>query len=77
MHKLFYGDIDKSDGYRHVFTNDELDPDKFNDVLDSYIETDITHVYIDSQNAFECQTNEVFEAIKMHFKTQMVEIKMV
>lgn len=74
MHKLFRGDIDKSDGYVHVFTNEELDKNKIDDFLSSYIDTDTVYIYVTSQNAFECKTKDIYKNIKQHMKNHRLRI---
>ncbi|MEA1988326.1 MAG: hypothetical protein U9N57_03825 [Pseudomonadota bacterium] len=74
MHKLFQSDIDKSDGYEHVFENDDLSEEKLNNFIKQYIETDKVLVYVNSQNAFECKTSSIYSKIKAFIKKDRIRI---
>ena len=74
MHKLFAYDIDKSDGYKHLFTKDELDKSKLNELLQEYISSDTVLVYVNSQNVFECDKNELYKNIKPFIKNDRIRI---
>jgi len=74
MHKLFPGDIDKSNGYEHIYKDDELDETMLNNFLAKYINTDNVFIYVNSQNAFECKTPNIYKCIQPHVKNERIRI---
>ena len=74
MHKLFRSDIDNSDGYIHIYENDDLSEEKLNNILNKYIKTEFALIYINSQNAFETKTKDIYLKIKPYIKTERIRI---
>jgi len=74
MHKLFRDDIDKSDGYVHLFTNDELDVSKYNAFVSSYIQDENILVYVNSQNVHYCSIKESFELVRKNMSNSRIRL---
>jgi hypothetical protein len=74
MHKLFSGDIDTSDGYVHLFTNDELDISKYEAFVSSYIHGEAVLVFINSQNVHQCTIHESFELVRDNMANNRIRL---
>jgi hypothetical protein len=74
MHKLFSGDIDTSDGYVHLFTNDELDISKYEAFVSSYIHDETVLVFINSQNVHHCTIHESFELVRDNMANNRIRL---
>ena len=68
MHRLFYGDIDISDGYQHLYVNDELDESKYSEFIQSYIRGNTILIYVNSQEAIESNIKDSYLYVKQHMK---------
>ena len=78
MNRLFYGDIDQSDGWHHLLSDGHLDKDLFEEFLFSYIETDTVLVYLNGQNAVQCKASEAHQIVKdllVHGRVKMADPK--
>ena len=74
MHKLFYGDIDTSDGYVHLIKDNVLDRGMFERFVSGYIYDDILLIYVDSQNVFSCTLVEAFDIVKSNYSNGRIRI---
>lgn len=74
MHKLFYGDIDTSDGYVHLFTDGTLDREKFEHFIRGYIQDRNLLIYVNSQRVFSCSLIDAYEIVKANLSDNRVRI---
>ena len=74
MHKLFYGDIDTSDGYVHLIKEGTLDREVFGRFVGGYIHEDDLLIYVDSQNVFSCALIEAYDIVKSYFSSSRIRI---
>ena len=74
MHRLFYGDINQSDGWRNLFKNGSLDQDLFEHFLASYITEDSVLIYLDSQHSIHCQKQDAFSHVSEFLKSGAVRM---
>jgi len=74
MHKLFRGDIDTSNEYVHLFKNNELNETLFENFIETHITSDSVLIYLDSNNAVECKSNESYTHVNEYLKSGRVRI---
>lgn len=74
MHRLFYGDIDQSDGWRHLVKDGHFNRELFESFLDSYIPGESVLIYQSSHRAVHCQKPEAFEHVVTFLPTGPVHI---
>lgn len=74
MHRLFYDDIDQSDGWCHLMKNDQLNRELFESLLDRYFLGKFILVYQNSQQAICCQKAEGFEYVVEFLRSGPVRV---
>jgi len=74
MHKLFYGDIDTSDGYVHLIKENALDREVFERFVGGYIHDELLLIYVNSQNVFSCSLVEAFDIVKSNYSSSRIRI---
>lgn len=75
MYKLFYGDIDQTDGWRHLMKDGSLDKSLFNTLLNDYIyDSPTVLVYLNAQHCTECLKEEAFDHLAEFLKSGTVRI---
>lgn len=61
MRRLFYGDIDQSDGWQHLMRDGKLSQELFEMLLNRYISSESVLIYLDAQRAVHCPRAEAFK----------------
>ena len=74
MRRLFYGDIDQSDGWQHLIRDGELSQELFEVLLNHYVSSESVLVYQNSQQAVHCLKAEAFVHVAEFLKSGPVRI---
>ena len=74
MNRLFYGDIDQSDGWCHLMKDESLDKALFEEFVAKYVEADTVLVYLNSQNSVQCEIAEAYQVTKEYLKLGRVKM---
>lgn len=74
MHKLFYSDINTTNGYVHLLKNDSLNRELFEIFVTNYIHDENLLIYVNSQSAFSCTLNESYEIVKSNYSKNRIKI---